>query len=151
MLIEAMTLAAILYLLNKKKEQASGPCGVYGRPGYYFSWAELTKTSVNLPNMPNTSQCQNLKRLVTQVLDPLRVASGGPIYVNSAFRTAAVNAKIKDSVPNSLHIQGKAADIYSNLLNPQQLKELIEHNYPGIRSQLRELKVYPSHLHVALV
>lgn len=152
MLIQVMTLAAILYLLSKKKEQESGPCGILGRPGYYFTWAELTvhRDTPGVPNNPNTSQCQNLKRLASNVLDPLRELSGAPIYINSAFRSAAVNARTPNAAPNSLHMQGKSADIYSNLLNPQQLKELIE-DYPTLRANLRELIVYPSHLHVAIV
>ena len=151
MLIQVMTLAAILYLLSKKKEQESGPCGILGRPGYYFTWDELTvhRDTPGVPNNPNTSQCQNLKRLASNVLDPLRELSGAPIYINSAFRSAQVNAAV-GGVSNSLHMQGKSADIYSNLLNPQQLKELIE-DYPTLRANLGELIVYPSHLHVAIV
>lgn len=150
MLIEVMTLTAIFLLLNRKKEEEAGVCGVFGRPGYYFSWEELTATDINLPNNPNTSQCQNLKRLASNILDPLRELSGAPIYVNSAFRSSAVNAQIPGSVPNSLHLQGKSADIYSNLLDPVQLKELID-DRPVLKSQLRELIVYPSHLHVAII
>ena len=158
MWIEVTTLAAIFLLLNRKKQeeaeqqaiQSGSPCAVFGRPGYYFTWEELTVTDTGLANNPSTPQCQNLKRLASNVLDPLRELSGGPIYVNSAFRSAAVNAQIPGAVSNSLHLQGKAADIYSNRLNPQQLKEIIE-DHPAIRSQLREVIVYGSHLHLALV
>ena len=151
MLIEAMTLAAVLYLLSKKREQESGPCGVFTRPGVYFSWEELTthRDTPNLANKPSTPQCQNLKRLVTDVLDPLRELSGAAIYVNSAFRSAQVNAATPGSAHNSLHLQGKAADIYSNLLNPQKLKELIE-AHPALRAKIRGLIVYPSHLHITI-
>jgi len=152
MLIEVMTLAAIFLLLNRKKAEKAteSGCSIFGQPGYYFTWAELTATEVPLPNNPSTPQCQNLKRLASNVLDPLRELSGGPIYVNSAFRSAAVNAQIPGAVSNSHHLQGKAADIYSNRLNPQQLKEIIE-DHPAIRSQLKEVIVYGSHLHLALV
>lgn len=150
MLIEAMTLAAVLLLLNRKRAEESGACGVFGRPGYYFTWDELTKTDSNYPNNPNTSQCQNLKRLASNVLDPLRELSGGPIYVNSAFRSAQVNANTPGAVHNSLHLQGKAADIYSNTVNPAELRRIIE-RYPALSGQLREVIVYPSHLHLALV
>lgn len=155
MLIEMMTLAAIFLFLNRKKQEVAqekaGPsgCAVFGAPGLHFSWAELTVTDEDLPNNPNTAQCQNLKRLASNVLDPLRELSGGPIYVNSAFRSSAVNSRV-GGVHNSLHTQGKAADIYSNLLNPQQLKELIE-DYPALKANLREVIVYPTHLHIALV
>ena len=153
MLIEVMTLAAIFLLLNRMKTEKAteSGCSVFGQPGLHFTWTELTATDIPLPNNPSTPQCQNLKRLASNVLDPLRELSGGPIYVNSAFRSQAVNADPRvGGAINSLHLQGKAADIYSNRLNPQQLKELIE-DYPAIRSQLRELIVYGSHLHLALV
>lgn len=157
MLIEVMTLAAILlYLSNKKNERAAeqaeasgSECAVFGQPGYYFTWAELTATNIDLPNNPSTPQCQNLKRLASSILDPLRELSGAPIYVNSAFRSAAVNSRIPGAVPNSLHLQGKAADVYSNLLDPAQLKNLID-DRPLLRSSLRELIVYPTHLHIAI-
>ncbi len=150
MILPMIALAAVYLLLTKKKEQAAGACGVFGKPGYYFSWAELTKTDSDYPNNPNTSQCQNLKRLASNILDPLRVLSGGPIYVNSAFRSAQVNANTPGAVHNSLHLQGKAADIYSNTVNPAELKRIIE-RYPALSSQLREVIVYPSHLHLAMV
>jgi len=159
MWIEVTTLAAIFLLLNRKKQeeaeqqalQSGSPCAVFGRPGYYFTWEELTVTDTGLANNPSTPQCQNLKRLASNVLDPLRELSGGPIYVNSAFRSQAVNAHPDvGGALNSLHLQGKAADIYSNRLNPQQLKELIE-DYPALRANLREVVVYGSHLHLALL
>lgn len=152
MLIEMMTIAAIFLLLNRKKAEKAeeSGCEIFGQPGYYFTWAEMTTTDIHLPNNPSTPQCQNLKRLASNILDPLRELSGAPIYVNSAFRSAAVNARVTGSVPNSLHLQGKAADVYSNLLDPVQLKELIE-DHPILKSQLRELIVYPSHLHIAIV
>ena len=150
MVIQMVALAAVLLLLNRKKKEASGACGVFGKPGFYFSWAELTATDSDWPNNPNTSQCQNLKRLASNILDPLRELSGGPIYVNSAFRSAQVNAHTPGAVHNSLHLQGKAADIYSNTVNPAELKRILE-RYPALSSQLREVIVYPTHLHIALV
>lgn len=149
MVIEVIAIAAILLILKKKKQEESGECGVFGRPGYYFTWQEMTSTDTGFPNDPSTPQCQNLKRLASNILDPLRELTGAPIYINSSFRSVPVNQAV-GGVANSLHLQGKAADIYSNLLNPQKLKELIE-SHAALKSQIRELIVYPTHLHIAIV
>ena len=151
MIVEIAALAAILILLNRKKEdkaQQTGGCSVYGQPGYYFTWDELTKTSQSKPNNPSGSQCTNLKRLASNILDPLREITGAPIIVNSAFRSVAVNNALiaagYDAVPNSRHLDGKAADIRSNKYNPLQLAGFInEYQIPH-----RWMKVYPDHLHI---
>lgn len=153
MLIEMMTIAAILVLLNKKKVEkaiaaSSEGCSVYGQPGLFFTWDELTKTNEPFANNPSGPQCTNLKRLASNVLDPLRYLTGAPIYVNSVFRSVAVNnsliAKGLDAVPNSRHLEGKAADIYSNKYNPVDLLKLLNEN--GI--EYRWAKAYPTHLHI---
>ena len=80
----------------------------------YFTLRELTSSSVarqrKLQNIPNDSQLANLQALVTHVLDPLRALYGSPLYVNSAFRSAEVNAAV-GGVANSQHTKGQAADI----------------------------------------
>jgi len=145
MLIEIMTLAAILLLLNRKRAEA-GDCEVYGQPGFYFTWEELTTTRLPFANNPSGPQCTNLKRLASNILDPLREITGAPIYVTSAFRSELVNRAIPGSAKNSLHLQGKAADFYSDKYNPSELKALIlQYGIPH-----GELIVYPGHLHVTL-
>jgi len=145
MLIELMTLTAILLLLNRRRSEA-GDCEVYGQPGFYFTWEEMTTTNQHRPNNPSGSQCTNLKRLASNILDPLRELTGAPLYVTSAFRSRIVNDHTKGAVKNSLHLQGKAADIYSNKYNPSELKALvIQYGIPH-----GELIVYPDHLHVTI-
>lgn len=78
--------------------------------GKYFSLSELTRTNKNLPNVPNSEQIENLKKLVENVLDPLREKYGKPIRINSCFRSQAVNKAVKGAV-NSEHLSGCAADI----------------------------------------
>jgi hypothetical protein len=145
MLIEMMTLAAILLLLNRRRAEAGG-CAVYGQPGFYFTWEEMTATRLPFANNPSGPQCTNLKRLASNILDPLREITGAPLYVTSGFRSELVNRSIPGSVKNSLHLQGKAADFYSNKYNPSELKALvIQYGIPH-----GELIVYPDHLHVSL-
>ena len=141
MIVPIIAIAVIAVLLMDKK---GGGCG--GQPGKYFTWAELTKTNhTNVSNKPNTSQCTNIKHFTSTVLDPLREAAGSAIYINSAFRTAAVNIKA-GGVANSRHLQGLAADLRSNKYTPQQLESFIL----GYHIPHRELIVYSDHLHVSL-
>ena len=54
-----------------------------------------------------------LHALVDNVLDPLREAWGGPIRVNSGYRCTKLN-KAVGGTPNSQHLLGEAADIYTD-------------------------------------
>jgi len=82
-----------------------------GKPGKYFTWAELTTTSTGLLNVPATSDRTNLRLVCKYILDPLREALG-PIRVTSGFRSLAVNTKVGGS-KTSAHMRGCAADVKS--------------------------------------
>ena len=82
----------------------------------HFGLAELTKTSVNIENVPNEAQVENLRR-VCRWLERLRKRwndkygdGDDPIIINSGFRSAAVN-KAVGGVPTSNHLTGCAVDI----------------------------------------
>lgn len=75
----------------------------------HFSTAELTRTDTGLPNEPDGAQWTNLVRLVADILEPMREIVG-PLRVNSAFRSRAVNDRI-GGAKNSQHMQGLAADV----------------------------------------
>ena len=97
----------------------------------HFSLRELTKTSVNIENVPNETQVENLRR-VCRWLEQLRLRynqmrnekgemrNGNeemrnevreyPIIINSGFRSPAVN-KAVGGVPMSNHLTGCAVDI----------------------------------------
>ena len=82
----------------------------------HFSLRELTKTSVNIENVPSEAQVENLKR-VCRWLERLRKRwndkygdGDDPIIINSGFRSAAVN-KAVGGVPTSNHLTGCAVDI----------------------------------------
>jgi len=81
------------------------------RPSTHFSLAELTVTETGLSNVPNAMARENLERLASEVLEPLR-ARFGPIVVNSAYRSPAVNAAVSGS-SSSRHMLGQASDIYA--------------------------------------
>ena len=82
----------------------------------HFGLAELTKTSVNIENVPNEAQVENLKRLC-RWLERLRKRwndkygdGDDPIIINSGFRSPEVN-KAVGGVPTSNHLTGCAVDI----------------------------------------
>lgn len=69
-----------------------------------------TAERLGLDNVPTEEVIGNLKHLCETVLEPLRVAMGEPIVINSGYRSPPVN-KAVGGVANSQHIKGEAADI----------------------------------------
>ena len=89
-----------------------------------FTLGELTKTSVrNTPNTPNAEQLEALRLLTQNLLQPLR-DKFGPVIVNSAFRSEAVNKRIGGSA-TSQHMRGEAADIEVPALSNYELGKYI--------------------------
>ena len=80
----------------------------------HFTIKELvrsdTATRLGINNMPPASAVKALNALVDNVLDPLRDAWGGPIHVNSGYRSPRLN-RIVGGTPSSQHQRGEAADI----------------------------------------
>lgn len=74
-----------------------------------FTLEELTVTNTGLPNVPNSLQVEKLLYLATYILQPIR-DKFGPVVINSAFRSDAVN-KAVGGVKTSQHSKGEAADI----------------------------------------
>lgn len=80
----------------------------------YFTIEELTRSTVaaarGIPNVPGENEREALEVLTLALLDPLREICGKPIYVNSGYRSPALN-KAVGGVANSQHMKGQAADI----------------------------------------
>lgn len=91
----------------------------------YFTIKELCKSQVakefGIDNTPNQEVVNNLELLVDNILDPLREAYGRPVYVNSGYRSLALNKKVGGS-KNSQHMKGLAADITAG--SPSKNKQL---------------------------
>tara|TARA_R110000822_G_scaffold42820_9_gene116106 strand:+ start:330 stop:758 length:429 start_codon:yes stop_codon:yes gene_type:complete len=77
----------------------------------HFTLAELTHTDHrSLDNTPNEGEIENLRRLAV-LLELVKTQLGGrPVLINSAYRSAAVNAAVGSS-DRSQHRLGCAADI----------------------------------------
>ena len=82
-----------------------------------FTLAELVATShPRLQDTPRLAVVQNLQKLCVLVLQPLRDTLGAPVYINSGYRSKRLNARV-GGVPNSRHLQGRAADIHCDNLD----------------------------------
>ena len=82
-----------------------------------FSLAEFTSSDTadarGIENTPDDSQIENLRYLVTAVLQPLRTFLGVPVRISSGFRNRELN-KAVGGVEDSHHLaenQFAAADI----------------------------------------
>lgn len=91
----------------------------------YFSLQELIDTSVTTlaNNIPNWDSLENLLVLCEKILDPLRLAFGKPLFVNSGYRSNFVN-EVVGGVSTSQHKLGCAADL--SVRSDCSLSELFE-------------------------
>ena len=80
----------------------------------YISHKEAIKSNtakrLGIENEPNKEQLKNMKLLAEKVFEPLRLEVGGPIKVNSFFRSPELNKAIGGS-NKSQHCHGQAIDI----------------------------------------
>ena len=74
--------------------------GVYSR----------TATRLGIKNNPNTEQMENMITIAEEVFEPLRAYVGGPIKINSFFRSPELNKAIGGST-KSQHCHGQAIDL----------------------------------------
>ncbi len=63
-----------------------------------------------IDNTPNPTQVEAMKLLAEEIFEPLREWVGGPIKVNSLFRSVALNEAIR-GVASSQHCKGQAIDL----------------------------------------
>ena len=69
-----------------------------------------TATRRGIDNTPNDEQLNNMELIAEEVFEPLRVWVGGPIKINSFFRSPELNTAIGGS-SKSQHCKGQAMDI----------------------------------------
>ena len=74
--------------------------GVYSR----------TATRLGIKNSPNAEQMENMITIAEEVFEPLRAYVGGPIKINSFFRSPELNKAIGGST-KSQHCHGQAIDL----------------------------------------
>lgn len=76
------------------------------REGVY----SITADRKGIENIPNDEQLANMKLIAEKVFEPLRNFVGGPIKINSFFRSVKLNRAIGGSA-KSQHCKGQAIDI----------------------------------------
>ena len=69
-----------------------------------------TATRLGIDNKPNEKQLQNMVTVAEEIFEPLRMWVGGPIKINSFFRSPELNKAIGGS-SKSQHCHGQAMDI----------------------------------------
>ena len=69
-----------------------------------------TATRKGIDNTPNDGQLLNMVTIAEEVFEPLRAYVGGPIKINSFFRSVELNKAIGGS-SKSQHCKGQAIDI----------------------------------------
>jgi len=74
--------------------------GVYSR----------TATRLGIKNNPNAEQMENMITIAEEIFEPLRAYVGGPIKINSFFRSPELNKAIGGST-KSQHCRGQAIDL----------------------------------------
>lgn len=82
----------------------------------HFTFAELLRSQAALDNgFENIPPCpevyNRLRRLVINLLDPIRERFAVPMIVTSGYRCERLN-KLVGGVDNSQHIKGEAVDFY---------------------------------------
>ena len=70
----------------------------------------ITALRLGIANTPNGTALANMKILAEKIFEPLRKFVGGPIKINSMFRSEALNKQIGGS-SRSQHCKGNAMDI----------------------------------------
>ena len=99
----------------------------------HFTLHEMTRSwkHPDIKNVPSAEAVEWMKKLCQQVLEPARLAWGQPIFVNSGYRSPALNSAV-GGVPNSQHLLGQAADISADitLLNYDLGQLIIQLNLP---------------------
>jgi len=92
----------------------------------HITLREATKSNtalrLNINNIPNDYQTGNMVAIAVNLFEPLRKWVGGPIRINSFFRSEKLNEAIGGSykivngkkIQSSQHCQGRAMDIDDN-------------------------------------
>lgn len=95
----------------------------------YFTMGEMMRSDTaarkGINNKCTKEDAERLKKLIENVLDPLREAYGKPIVVNSGYRCPALNKAVGGS-KTSDHMKGCAADIVGTPNTKSENKRLFE-------------------------
>jgi len=98
-----------------------------------FTWEEMlysrTAEIYQIENRPGREERQAIKELVKRLLQPLRIAYGKPIRINSGYRCPELN-RLVGGVPSSQHVKGEAADCVVEGWAEELLDVLLKNGLP---------------------
>ncbi len=96
----------------------------------HISYKEATRSNTALrkgiENIPDVEELENMKLIDEEVFEPLRKWVGGPIKINSFYRSPELNVAIGGS-KKSQHCHGQAIDIddtYGHRSNASMFKHI---------------------------
>ena len=112
-----------------------------------FRYSEFSKSDtasrLHIVNVINDWEVRdNIKALVDNILQPLRDAWGGPLFINSGYRSPELN-KAVGGVPTSQHCLGESADV--DCTDPLALAKLVI----KMKLDFDQLGVYNSFIHLS--
>lgn len=114
----------------------------------YFSFKEFIYSekarTMGISNIPNFEQIKNIILLKERVLEKVRIAIGVPIFINSGYRTIALN-NLVGGVNTSQHLFGKAADITTK----DKYKDAEMYSYIITHIEFDQLIRYDNFIHVS--
>ena len=130
----------------------------------HFALREFTESTTamkhGIDNRPTPEVVENLRRLCTHTLEPLRGKLGLPIVITSGFRTKELNDIIVHASRKSQHMSGQAADFHV-VQGPVQgsrvqgSRELLIQAFRLIITEpeidFDQLIIYPTFIHVSYV
>ncbi len=131
----------------------------------HFKLREFTESATamkhGIDNRPTPEVVENLQRLCTHTLEPLREKLGLPIVITSGFRTKELNEIIVHAARKSQHLVGCAADFYvsgqtdnTDISGLSARKRLVKAFRLIIEDEdidFDQLIIYPSFIHVSYV
>ena len=96
----------------------------------HISYKEATRSNTALrrgiDNIPDVEEIENMKLIAEKIFEPLRKWVGGPIKINSFYRSPELNVAIGGS-KKSQHCHGQAIDIddtYGHRSNASMFKHI---------------------------
>ena len=112
-----------------------------------FDWKEFEKSDtasrLHINNaIKDWDVRDNIKALVEDILQPLRDAWGGPLFINSGYRCPELN-KAVGGVATSQHVFGQACDVACT--DPYALAKLVKR----MRLDFDQMGVYASFVHLS--
>lgn len=96
---------------------------------YKEATQSFTAKRKGIKNIPNEDQMFNMITIATEIFEPLRKWVGGPIKINSFFRSEELNKAIGGS-STSQHCDGCAMDlddVYGHKTNAEMFDHIVTH------------------------